>query len=412
LNEVVRQTLVELVAREGRVVSDDPRRCIALLRDLCPGHKREISVLSAALDDGLVAGLPTSVGSAPVDLTIKRLAQRLVEDRGLGEGPAVWAVESWAIALGFAPAGPPASPASTSAEARLREISALRKQRALTREELLEAAGLFRALGRSARAEEAERAAAQLAAASRAPAPPSPDLTSRDEFEPVYCPRCKRQIPHSGDCAPCRAEAEGRRRREEEARTLEAAWRQGGLDPVGLVRLADLYERTGRAQEAAMLRAQIAATSQSSPSHPQPVAVAVQPDGHPTGSVSPAPALWNPDAAGVWSVFLTPVFGSVLLLRNWEALGELVEVQKAREWLIGSVMAVLLGPFVPALPLVYIVVWYMLFQRRQTQYVWARCGRSYPRRSWLEPLSFGVLGAIVYTAVVKALWLALASASE
>ena len=34
------------------------------------------------------------------------------------------------------------------------------------------------------------------------------------------------------------------------------------------------------------------------------------------------PGLWNPDVAGVWSVFLTPVFGSVILLLNWETIGD------------------------------------------------------------------------------------------
>lgn len=34
------------------------------------------------------------------------------------------------------------------------------------------------------------------------------------------------------------------------------------------------------------------------------------------------PGLWNPDVAGVWSVFLKPVFGSVILLLNWETIGD------------------------------------------------------------------------------------------
>ena len=34
------------------------------------------------------------------------------------------------------------------------------------------------------------------------------------------------------------------------------------------------------------------------------------------------PALWNPDAAGAWSLLLTPIFGSVLVRKNWQAIGD------------------------------------------------------------------------------------------
>ena len=33
-------------------------------------------------------------------------------------------------------------------------------------------------------------------------------------------------------------------------------------------------------------------------------------------------ALWNPDAAACWSMLFTPLFGTILVIRNWEALGE------------------------------------------------------------------------------------------
>lgn len=48
MNELPRQRLVELVGRYGFEVARDPRRCEALLRDVCPQHKREIFVLVSA----------------------------------------------------------------------------------------------------------------------------------------------------------------------------------------------------------------------------------------------------------------------------------------------------------------------------------------------------------------------------
>ena len=104
MDDTVRQALADLVHREGVALTDDPRRCIALLKDHCPGHKREVNVLRAALEHDVVAGLRHSDGVAPLDLTLARLTSGLVEDGGLAEEPARWAVAAWAIALGFAPA--------------------------------------------------------------------------------------------------------------------------------------------------------------------------------------------------------------------------------------------------------------------------------------------------------------------
>lgn len=33
-------------------------------------------------------------------------------------------------------------------------------------------------------------------------------------------------------------------------------------------------------------------------------------------------ALWNPNAAGLWSLLFTPIFGSIIHMKNWNALGQ------------------------------------------------------------------------------------------
>jgi hypothetical protein len=35
----------------------------------------------------------------------------------------------------------------------------------------------------------------------------------------------------------------------------------------------------------------------------------------------PSPALWNPNAAASWSLLFTPIFGSLLHMKNWQAMG-------------------------------------------------------------------------------------------
>src|SRR5687767_4374328 len=94
-----RQKLRELVARFGRDLGDDPRRCEGLLRDVCGEHKREISVLVNAARDRVPAELAGLGEGVPPNLLFARLAKRLQENWGLTENFARWAVESWAFAL-------------------------------------------------------------------------------------------------------------------------------------------------------------------------------------------------------------------------------------------------------------------------------------------------------------------------
>ncbi|MBU0493362.1 MAG: hypothetical protein KKB13_16080 [Chloroflexi bacterium] len=101
MHDQPRQILTEIVAQYGQSVIEDPRRCKALLLDLCAGHRREINVLTAALEERVVADLQTSPPGEPPDLLLARLTRRLADERALTYGAARWAVESWALALGL-----------------------------------------------------------------------------------------------------------------------------------------------------------------------------------------------------------------------------------------------------------------------------------------------------------------------
>ena len=41
-----------------------------------------------------------------------------------------------------------------------------------------------------------------------------------------------------------------------------------------------------------------------------------------TATAAPRPPLWNPGAAASWSLLLSPVFGAILHMKNWQAMGE------------------------------------------------------------------------------------------
>jgi hypothetical protein len=103
MNDLPRQKLLQVVARHGREVVDNPRRCEGLLRDYCGAYRREIAVLISALEERVAADLLSSGKGTPRASLLRRLAQRLEENVAMEKEAARWAVHSWALALGIVP---------------------------------------------------------------------------------------------------------------------------------------------------------------------------------------------------------------------------------------------------------------------------------------------------------------------
>ena len=101
MSPIARQKVIELVERFGSDICDDPRRCEALLRDLCGDqHQREVFVLVAAVKNRTAAELAAGGGGVPKEVLLARLTARLHNHFGFTEDLARWSVESWAFALG------------------------------------------------------------------------------------------------------------------------------------------------------------------------------------------------------------------------------------------------------------------------------------------------------------------------
>ena len=100
MQEIVCNKLAELVRRFGPDLCDNPKRCKALLRNVCGERKREIMALVTAAQEGVGGELRQSSAGVPKELIVARLAKRLCDNVGLAEDLACWAVESWAVALG------------------------------------------------------------------------------------------------------------------------------------------------------------------------------------------------------------------------------------------------------------------------------------------------------------------------
>ena len=112
-----------------------------------------------------------------------------------------------------------------------------------------------------------------------------------------------------------------------------------------------------------------------------------------------APALWNPAAAGSWSIVFTPIFGSYLTKRNWEAIGEDDKVRSSRNWMILSILMLLLS-IIGGIGLIYLIVWYFAVNRPQIQYVKQRWGKDYPRQPWGKPLGIAFVLWLIPTGLI------------
>jgi hypothetical protein len=124
-----------------------------------------------------------------------------------------------------------------------------------------------------------------------------------------------------------------------------------------------------------------------------------------------SPPLWNPNAACLWSLFLSPAFGAFLQMKNWQALGEKDKAAVSRFWVIAVAVLMLvmpvIGVLVPGLlgrggnlwGIVPLIAWYGGSGRQQVAYVKHRFGKQYPRRGWGKPLGYAVLVLVGYVVV-------------
>ena len=93
------QALCQLSETYGRALCREPQRVEAMLRDLCPQHKREIFLIVSALKEQIVPDLMSvqvgAVGGVPEEVIVSRSRRKLSDNLGFTDESATWAVESW-----------------------------------------------------------------------------------------------------------------------------------------------------------------------------------------------------------------------------------------------------------------------------------------------------------------------------
>lgn len=132
------------------------------------------------------------------------------------------------------------------------------------------------------------------------------------------------------------------------------------------------------------------------------------------GTGEQAPPLWNPNAASLWGLLLTPTFSAILHMKNWRALGDAARAASAKRWAIGTVVFTLVAavlamvlPESPALDALFrfsglgiLLAWYYGNGKAQVEHVKRRFGSAYPRRGWAVPLLVGFAVMIAFLLVV------------
>jgi len=95
-----REELTRIVSTCGREIVSDPRRTEGLLRDTCASCGREVFILASVQKKNIPGELLALAPSVPREILLRRLAERVVKELGFAPEHAIWAVVSWAIALG------------------------------------------------------------------------------------------------------------------------------------------------------------------------------------------------------------------------------------------------------------------------------------------------------------------------
>lgn len=99
MNDLPRQMLRQILAKYGKEIYRDVRRCENLLKDSCGSHRREINVLVNAIEQRVPLDLLAANRSMPLELLLTRLEKQLEAQTALTAEATRWAVESWALAL-------------------------------------------------------------------------------------------------------------------------------------------------------------------------------------------------------------------------------------------------------------------------------------------------------------------------
>jgi hypothetical protein len=115
------------------------------------------------------------------------------------------------------------------------------------------------------------------------------------------------------------------------------------------------------------------------------------------------PKLWNPNAASLMSFILTPLFGGLLVSKNWQTLGNEKKAKVSLIWVVVygvlalvHLFAAIPGPFF----LLALVLWHLLDAVPQIKFIKKTFPGGYQKRRWNQPLVYWAAGFCGYLILV------------
>ncbi|MEN6496498.1 MAG: DUF4339 domain-containing protein [Thermoguttaceae bacterium] len=194
----------------------------------------------------------------------------------------------------------------------------------------------------------------------------------------------------------------------------DLAWKEGMAQWVEAQKVKGLFPEKPIAPPPAPPPLPVGVPSGPPPIPPHPTAA---PSANPIAS-SEAPALWNPQAAGIWTAlfglvicsYLGWAFGAFLLARNWKAIGDAARAKRSMIWFYAVFASAPLWTIIYYFTsqgewtlgkhvirhgsiLVVFFAWAFSEVSPQAKFVKAHFGNQYPRKKWWHPL--GIAAALV-----------------
>lgn len=101
MENFARYKLINLIKKHGAKIYSSKNRCRNFLNDFCGAYKREIFVLSTAVEEKVPHELLRSQEKRqfPVQSLVVQLKKRLKKNYAFTEYASLWAVETWVLAL-------------------------------------------------------------------------------------------------------------------------------------------------------------------------------------------------------------------------------------------------------------------------------------------------------------------------
>ncbi len=101
MEDEAQNRLKKMITRYGQSVVEDEQRCKNIMGDYFGNeHRPEIKALTTVLNEQVVKAIMTPPHGFPIEVWLLSQKQKVMDECGLREEVAMWAVESWALALG------------------------------------------------------------------------------------------------------------------------------------------------------------------------------------------------------------------------------------------------------------------------------------------------------------------------